>query len=140
MPAIPVYDSMQEHPHPGSFGFPRRFFVHSGIDLYAPMGAPVYAVETGGVIQVAWFTGPNADSPWWRDTRAVYVEGESGIITYGEVEEDMKEGEVVLAGQVISCVVPALKRWRGRPMSMLHPEWCDRGWMDLWRAWGTGGS
>ena len=91
------------------------------------------------MVQVAWFTGPSADSPWWRDTRAVYVEGASGVITYGEVEEDVKEGDkVVEAGQVIGYVVPVVKQWKGRPMSMLHLELCDSGWMDAWGEWGVG--
>jgi hypothetical protein len=131
MPAIPVYDPMQEQPHPGSFGFPRRFDVHTGIDLYAPTGAPVHAMEAGKVIRVAWFTGPSADTPWWRDTKAIYVEGGSGIIVYGEIQEDVEEGDEVLAGQVIAWVVPVLRRWKGRPMSMLHLELYDRGWTDI---------
>jgi hypothetical protein len=130
MPAIPIYDPTQEHPHPGSFLFPRRFDVHCGIDLYAPMGAPVCAMEKGHVIRVDWFTGPSADTPWWNDTRAVYVKGESGVIVYGEIQEDVKEGDEVLAGQVIACVVPVLRHRKGRPMSMLHLELYDRGWAD----------
>ena len=130
MPAIPVYDSTQEHPHPGSFLFPRCFDVHTGIDLYAPMGAPVHAMEAGGVIQVAWYTGPSANTPWWRDTRAVYVLGESGVITYGEIQEDIKKGDDVEAGQVLGYVVPVLKNWKRRPMSMLHLELHDRRWAD----------
>jgi hypothetical protein len=138
MPVIPVYDPTQEHSHPGAFGFPRHHFMHTGIDLYAPMGAPIHAMEAGRVVQVAWFTGPNADSPWWRDTRAVYVDGESGVITYGEVEVDVKGGNAVVAGQVIAYVLPVLNRWKGRPMSMLHLELCDRGWMDRWEGWDVG--
>ncbi|HTY62764.1 MAG TPA: M23 family metallopeptidase [Acidobacteriota bacterium] len=130
MPAIPIYDSMQEHPHPGSFRFPRHFDVHCGIDLYAPMGAPVHAMEAGRVIQVDWFTGPSVDTPWWRDTRAVYVEGESGVIIYGEVQEDVKEGDEVAAGQVIAYVMPVLNHWKGRPMSMLHLELYDKRWTE----------
>lgn len=129
MPAIPIYDSKQEHPHPGSFLFPRRFDVHSGIDLYAPMGTPVHAMEGGRVIQVSWFTGQNAETPWWRDTRAVYVKGESGILVYGEIQEVVEEGSEVAAGQVIGCVVPVLKRWKGRPMSMLHLELYKKEWI-----------
>lgn len=139
MPVIPVYDLSQEHPHPGSFGFPRHLYVHTGVDLYAPMGAPVRAMEVGRVIKVAWFTGPNTDTPWWRDTRAVYVEGESGVINYGEVEEDVNEGDdVVVAGQVIAYVVPVLRQWKGRPMSMLHLELYDKGWTDTLVEWKIG--
>ena len=130
MPAIPVYDSTREHPHPGSYLFPRRFDVHSGIDLYAPMGAPVHAMEAGRVIRVAGYTGSSAGTPWWRDTRAVYVRGESGIIVYGEIQEFVKEGDEVAAGRVIACVVPVLKRWKGRPMSMLHLELYESEWID----------
>jgi len=44
MPDFPV---LQHH---GAFGARRKFNVHSGIDLYAPVGEPVYAVEDGTVV------------------------------------------------------------------------------------------
>ena len=68
MPLIPVGPD-----HPGAFGVNRHLHVHTGVDLYAPHGSPVRAVEAGKVISIAWFTGPSINMPWWNDTRAVYI-------------------------------------------------------------------
>ena len=72
--------------HPGAFGAVRKFDVHTGVDLYCPEGTPIFAVEDGRVITIEIFTGPRAESPWWYETLAILVEGESGVVCYGEVE------------------------------------------------------
>ena len=111
-------------PHPGSFGARRKYDRHTGIDLYCPEGSRVVAVESGTVVTVENFTGPNADdpSPWWLDTQAVLVEGESGVICYGEIETTLKRGQVVLAGDPIGFVKRVLKEDKGTSTSMLHFE------------------
>lgn len=111
-------------PHPGSFGFVRRHHTHEGVDLYAPEGTPVSCVEAGVVVRVEDFTGPAAQTPWWLDTQAVFVEGESGVVVYGEIRplEGIEEGVRVLQGQALGVVVPVLRRDKGRPGTMLHIE------------------
>jgi hypothetical protein len=59
-PAIPVGS------HDGAFGTKRRFDMHTGVDLYCPDGAEVVTVEEGVIVGIEVFTGPRADSPWWR--------------------------------------------------------------------------
>lgn len=118
-------------PHPGAWGFVRRNHTHEGVDLYVPDGTPVSAVEAGRVVAVLPFTGPHADppSPWWRDTWAVMVEGDSGVVLYGEIVPDpgVAPGAMVSRGQRIGRVATVLAKDKGRPMSMLHLELYRRG-------------
>lgn len=125
-------------PHVGSFGVRRRHDIHKGIDIYANVGTPVYAVEDGKVVDVCPFTGPSAGFDFWEDTIGVYVEGKSGIVVYGELEKtDLKIGDSVYNGRdierirsfslqykrtQIGTVGKVLKKNKGRPMSMLHIE------------------
>jgi len=46
MPDIPVPN------HYGAYMQPRKHSIHTGMDLYAPDGTPVYAVEKGRGIVV----------------------------------------------------------------------------------------
>ena len=135
MPSIPVGEK-----HPGSFGYVRRHDVHTGIDLYAPVGSPVFAMEEGKVIEKAWFTGEKIGMSWWENTRAVYIEGESGVFNYGEIVEHhtLKVGDTVSRGEFIGHVVQVLKNYKGRPMSMLHLELYDHGYIDDWGPWEVG--
>jgi len=109
-------------PHPGAFGVRRANHTHEGVDLYAPHGTPVFAVETGVVVAVKPFTGPHAGLPWWLDTWAVFVEGESGVVVYGEVVPTVAEGAVVQAGEPLGTVSTVLAKDKGRPRAMLHLE------------------
>lgn len=134
MPYIPIGQ------HPGSFGVERHQHVHTGVDLYAPYGCPVRAMEAGKIIAIDWFTGPSIKMPWWNDTRAVYVEGASGVFNYGEIQEapNLKVGMTVEQGQILGHVLIVLKKFKGRPMSMLHIELYDHGYTDTWGEWKMG--
>lgn len=109
-------------PHPGAFGVTRAHHVHEGVDLYCPAGTPVAAVEAGEVVMIAPFTGPHAASPWWLDTYAIFVEGISGVVVYGEVTPTVAYGRRVAAGEVLAEVQTVLRRDKGRPRAMLHLE------------------
>ncbi|HDR9105402.1 TPA: M23 family metallopeptidase [Burkholderia vietnamiensis] len=109
-------------PHPGAFGVQRAKHTHEGIDLYAPEGTPVSAVESGRVVAVVPFTGPHARLPWWLDTWAVFVEGASGVVVYGEIAPSVQQGDSVDAGQVLGSVLTVLAKDKGRPRAMLHLE------------------
>jgi murein DD-endopeptidase MepM/ murein hydrolase activator NlpD len=111
-------------PHPGAFGVVRKFHTHEGVDLYCDDGAPVYAMESGTIVAIENFTGPAAGSPWWLDTKALLVEGEAGVLCYGEIapESSLKVGDVVTKGQQLGAVKMVLARDKGRPRSMLHIE------------------
>lgn len=125
--------------HPGAFGVVRKHHVHEGIDLYAPEGTEVRAVEDGVVVAVKPFTGPAAGLPWWEDTDVVLVEGASGVVAYGEITSAAVTGQVLPAGALVGRIKRVLRRDKGRPTCMLHlelhapgtratPEWyADRG-------------
>lgn len=125
-------------PHPGAFGIQRRFHWHEGVDLYAPAGTPVLAVESGVVVAIVPFTGKIATGidhntgkmvplDWWHDTYAVLVEGASGVVLYGEIASHVKVGQKLVAGEILGVVIKVLKKDKGRPMCMLHLELHDHG-------------
>lgn len=108
----------------GQFGAVRKYDIHTGIDLYCEEGSIVSALEDGIVVAVEDFTGTKANSPWWNDTKAVLVEGKSGVICYGEIEPCVNVGDLIWAGDTIGKV---LKKNKGRPTTMLHLELYEKG-------------
>jgi murein DD-endopeptidase MepM/ murein hydrolase activator NlpD len=124
---------------PGAFAAVRKFDIHTGVDLYAAQGATVYAVEAGTVIAVEKFTGPSAGTPWWLDTQAVLVAGDSGVVVYGEIEPSVQVGDVVQAGAVIGAVKQVLRQDKGvTPVCMLHLELLDHGATESAPVWALG--
>ncbi|MDF2534044.1 MAG: hypothetical protein K0R18_201 [Bacillales bacterium] len=129
------YDIETEVPignnHVGAFGYIRKNHTHEGVDLYCHPGEEVFAMEDGEVVFIEWFTGPNANPPseWWRNTRAVHVEGESGVIVYGEIieSEDIMVGKKIKQGDLIGKVETVLTKDKGRPITMLHLELYEHG-------------
>lgn len=110
----------------GAFGVPRKYDVHTGVDLYCKEGDEVSAMESGVVISIEWFTGPKVNMPWWNNTQAVGVLGASGVINYGEVivNPTLKVGDSINENDTIGWVVPVLKKDKGKvpSTSMLHLE------------------
>lgn len=110
----------------GDFAFRRSFYHHPGIDIYAGNGHPVQAIEDGIVVHIEHFTGEQANppSPWWNDTWAIMIEGQSGVIGYCEILVDpwLDIGEQVKAGDVVGHVIPVLKKDKGNGTTMLHLE------------------
>ena len=108
-----------------AFGSARKHDIHSGVDLFAPVGQKVCAMEDGVVIRVEDFTGTRTVPPttWWADTRAILVEGESGVVVYGEIQETvgLAPGDKVKQGQVLGGVLRVDDRDVPHP-SMLHVE------------------
>lgn len=119
---IPVDD------HGGAFGVHRKEGHHCGVDLYTERGETVYAVERGRIVEICDFTGPSAGYDQWLDTKAVKVEGASGVICYGEIipARGLTVGQKVHRGTIIGCVTPVIKMGDERPdveghsRSMLH--------------------
>ena len=125
--------------HPGAFGAVRKHDRHCGVDLYCQAGTPVEAVEGGRVVLVEDFTGPAANCPWWLPTKAVKVEGPSGVVCYGEISpySHVKVGDIVKAGDEIGVVIPVLRPEKlrkdipGHMCSMLHFQLYEHGKLHL---------
>lgn len=73
-------------PAANKFGAKRKHDFHTGIDLFAPAGTQVFAIEDGIVTDVSRFTGASIGTPWWNETCCVAVEGASGVILYAELK------------------------------------------------------
>jgi len=120
--------------HPGAFGVVRKHDVHTGVDLYVPNEDLVLAVETGFCIAIENYTGPEVGSPWWLPTKALLIEGSSGVVCYGEISSmGIGLGDHVLRGMVIGHVLPVLPEGRtkenipGHSRYMLHLELYELG-------------
>lgn len=114
--------------HPGAFGFKRRKNYHTGVDIYVEEGTLAYPCEEGKVVKVEQFTG-GEESPWWNETWAVMVEGQGGVINYGELKKpDVKVGDVVCPlapiGEIHNVIFPHRARpdIPGHSIYMLHFE------------------
>jgi len=120
----------------GLFGAIRKHDIHTGIDLYCEKHDIVYAIEDGVVVNVCVFTGPGAGLPWWNDTKAVLIEGKSGVILYGELDTELMIGDLIKEGDMIGMILTVLKKDKGLPMNMLHLELYERGYRgdgEIWR-------
>jgi len=138
---LPVIKHVPLGDHPGAFGTKRKHDIHTGIDLYTDHMAPVFAMESGTVVHVGPFTGASIGTPWWKETKAVMIEGASGVINYGEVRPNVKIGDKVKKGQLIANVLQVLQDDGLRPAiphhstSMLHIELHNHGttkFIDPW--------
>ena len=97
--------------HPAGFGYSKNHNVHTGVDLYVSYNAPVHSVENGTVIDIVKFTGPQTNYPNLLPTQAILIEGQSGVVLYGEIEvlEEIQIGQLIEAGSKIAhikCAVP----------------------------------
>ena len=120
-------------PHPGSFGAIRKHDRHTGVDLYVAeeVDGLVYPIEYGEVVAILDFTGEHSKppTPYWNNTKAVLVEGDTGVIVYGEIEPFVEVGDIVnpALNKSLGVVVPVLKVDKGRPVKMLHIELLTHG-------------
>jgi hypothetical protein len=131
--------------HPGAFGCARKYNLHEGIDLYGEKGDWVYAIRNGEVISNLPFTGPAIGHPWWLPTNALLVKDEDGYYVYGELNSDLKAGDIVTSGQKIGELTPVLTPDKFRPdipehsVTMLHLEKWDNTYDPPtgWSSWNT---
>jgi murein DD-endopeptidase MepM/ murein hydrolase activator NlpD len=90
---------------PGSFWEDREDRHHCGVDIYAPKGSKVRAVEAGEIIEIGPFTSPEL-IPYWNVTHYILIQIQNGWVSkYAELGEVLvKAGERVRGGQVIGLV------------------------------------
>lgn len=130
-PLLKHFDVPVGH-HFGSFGARRKYSIHCGIDIYADEGTPIYAIEDGKIVEVRWFTGAHVGTDWWLPTRCVSVEGNTGVIVYGEITEmsHLEEGAEVNQSEHLGNVTRVLRHDKGKPLSMLHVQLLEHGYVD----------
>ncbi len=122
----------------GWFGAERKFDIHTGVDLYCEENSEVFCIEDGVILKVIPFTGEKVKSPWWNATDAILIEGQSGIILYGEVASFVKKGDIVKGGDLIGKVLQVLKTDKGLPTTMLHLELYEHGYEGEGEVWELG--
>jgi murein DD-endopeptidase MepM/ murein hydrolase activator NlpD len=90
---------------PGSFWEDRGDRHHAGVDLYAPPGSPVLAIEDGRVVSAEVFTSPEF-VPYWNRTFELTLAHVSGIFCrYAELGDlAVGEGDRVSGGELIGHV------------------------------------
>lgn len=114
--------------HPGAFGYRRKNYFHTGVDLYAFNDLNVYAVETGTIVHMGMFTGPELGHSNWNETHAIMIEGDAGVVNYGEIKPltDLRVGDKIYAGECIGEIAPVLNEMKkdipGHSRYMLHLE------------------
>lgn len=126
---------------PGRFGAVRKHDVHTGIDLYCKDGEPVYAIEDGVIKNHGRFTGASLGFPWWNETDCICIQGDYGIILYGELTINtriFRDKNTVKEGELLGWIKQVLKVDKGRPMSMLHIELYNKNYIDKWVEWTLG--
>ena len=94
-----------ENGSPGTFWEDRGDRYHCGIDIYAPEGSDVIAVEAGMILEVGLFTSPQ-EAVHWNLTYYILIRHQNGFIAkYAELRSvSVKRGDRVEAGQVIGAV------------------------------------
>jgi len=105
---------------PGSFWEDRGDRRHCGVDLYAPQGTAVLAMDEGEVVRVGVMTSPRRN-PYWNMTRYVVLRHGPVFVKYGELGRvDVRTGEKILSGRKIGEVGLVLDKDRIRPDSPLY--------------------
>jgi len=134
------------HPLPtgkdlGAYGVAHKHDVHTGIDLYCNEGDEVFAMKSGKIVAIDWFTGPKVNMPWWNDTQAIAIKSNGSVIVYGEIipNEKLKVGDIIYEGDLLGRVTPVLKEKKGRvpSLSMLHIE-TYYNYLGKWETWELG--
>jgi murein DD-endopeptidase MepM/ murein hydrolase activator NlpD len=93
MKCWPVPDSyvksLPEKGSSGTFWEDRGDRHHCGIDIYAPKGSSVVAVEDGEIIDIGMFTSPDM-IPYWNITYYILIMNYSGLICkYAELDNTL---------------------------------------------------
>lgn len=105
----PVPDSYEKipplHGAEGSFWEDRGDRYHCGVDIYAPEGSDVLAIDDGQVMKVGVFTSPD-EVPYWNVTYYLFVKhGDGLIVRYAELGDvTAEQKQFVKAGELIGHV------------------------------------
>jgi len=109
MKVWPVPDSYSKdiprNGEPGSFWEDRGDRFHCGIDIYAPEGSEVLAIQNGRVIDVGVFTNSD-DYAYWNKSYFIIIKTPQNVIyKYAELGEVLVHvGDFTSAGQSIGII------------------------------------
>ena len=109
MKCWPVPDSYEKAPPlkgaEGAFWEDRGDRHHCGVDIYAPEGSDVLAMDDGRVLEVGVFTAPEK-VPYWHVTHYLLVSHGDGLIArYAELRDvTVEPAQTVKARQLIGHV------------------------------------
>lgn len=114
--------------HVNGFGGKRRNGFNTGIDLLCDAYQPVASVEAGTIVAIVNFSKKGKTKPWINTSRALLIEGDSGVVCYGNVKPNskLKVGSFVSKGQVVGKVIPIYKNKKNR-VCKLKLEWYTHG-------------
>lgn len=103
------FDEIPRNGSPGSFWEDRNDRFHCGVDLYAPAGAEILAIDGGKILDIGVFTNPN-ENTYWNETSYVILKSSEGIMyKYAELEKvEVKLGQIVIPGHPIGKVGTAI--------------------------------
>ena len=89
----------------GAFWEDRGDRHHCGVDIYAPEGSDVLAMDGGKVLEVGVFTAPEKVS-YWHVTHYIFINHGDGVIArYAELRDvTVAPAQTVRAGQLIGHV------------------------------------
>ncbi len=97
----------------GSFWEDRGDRWHCGVDIYAPEGSKVIAIEDCKVLKIGLFTNPERADYWNFTYFALVKQKDEKFCKYAELGEVLiKEGDFVKAGSQIGTVGLVLNPWK----------------------------
>ena len=98
-----------EKGEPGCFWEDRDDRRHCGVDIYAPEGSKVLAIESGYIIDAGVFTDPENSSFWKKTYYIVIKTKEKVMYKYAELQEIVVTiGDYVESGELVGKVGSAL--------------------------------
>jgi murein DD-endopeptidase MepM/ murein hydrolase activator NlpD len=76
---------------------------HTGIDVDARPGTPVFAIDDGDIVRRAWL-GMNDDGENWGDAILISHDNDSWVSCYLHLDSKISRGDSVLKGDTIGYV------------------------------------
>lgn len=138
---LPKKYSFSKDQSSGLFLEKRGDRVHCGIDLYAPVKTPVFAVDDGIIRLTSEFSSPH-QTAYWNTTYEIILEAESSYFfrfaelstVFVKKEENVSAGDKIgLVGQVLNPKKinehqpPYIQQLKNKnTLSMLHFEMYNR--------------
>jgi hypothetical protein len=90
---------------PGAFWEDRDDRYHCGVDIYAPEGSKVVAIDSGIIVDIGTFTSPDCQSYWNETYYLIIKTNEKILYKYAELGDiAVNLGDYVEAGQKIGKV------------------------------------